>query len=295
MNNTNIVIPTDYIEFLKKRFGSEAESWLESVPTTIANKLNGWNLTLDNGRPLHGAMGLVFSCHKDNRPCILKISWLDSLTETEYKALTIWNGHGAVKLFNYDSLNHIYLMERLTKRTLMDLDIATAGIEAGKLIRTLGVKVNDGFPKLSDRALDIRKNICHNRKHKIIDLDLVKDLLAYQENACDGYLCHGDIGYSNVLQSSDGAWKAIDPKPIIGDLEFSIPELMWMRSDELADSKSIVTHLERIVESGSLNRQKAIGWTIIRAVDYYFWAIDNGLSIDPPKCIRLYQALISEI
>lgn len=134
----------------------------------------------------------------------------------------------------------------------------------------------------------------NNSTQSAFDLDLVDEIIARRIPLIKNRLCHGDLGYLNVLQAYDKEWKAIDPKPMIGDIEFSVPELMWTRIDEIKDS-GIIKHLDRIVQAGGLERQKTIDWTFIRTVDYYFWAIDNGLTIDPKRCLRLYKALINEL
>lgn len=293
----NIRIPEEFAEGLMSRFGREAEGWLKKVPRMLGDRLQDWDLSLEDKPVLHGAMGLIFFVKKEEEELVLKLSWLDDLTESENKALRIWGGNGAVKLLEYDDRTHASLMERLGIKSLNDIDIVSAGIEAGKLIRKLGVEVKDGFPGLSKRLRAIELELIERRLKfgdSGFDWELIKKIILRRGDNIDDLLSHGDIGYLNILSSSDGSWKAIDPKPMIGDLEFSIPELMWNRIDELQDDE-IIEHLDRIATAGELDRQKAIEWTIIRAVDYYFWGLENGLTIDPPRCLRLYKVLVEEV
>ncbi|HSH18274.1 MAG TPA: aminoglycoside phosphotransferase family protein [Candidatus Saccharimonadales bacterium] len=296
MSNQNMQIPTPFVDFLRTRFGADADAWLAGIPSLLTRKLAEWNLTLESDIPLHGAMGLVFFVKQYDERLVMKISWRDQLTEQENHALKLWNGDGAVRLLAYDTVNHVSLMERLTNVSLADIDITDASVEAGKLIRRLDLKCEDGFQKLTHRAMEIQMQLSErkNSAQSAFDLDLISKIIAKRIPLIGSHLCHGDLGYLNVLQAYNKEWKAIDPKPIIGDLEFCIPELMWTRLDEIEDG-DIVAHLERIVEAGSLDRQAAIDWTVIRSADYYFWAIDNGLTIDPKRCIRLYNALINEV
>lgn len=296
MSEVLVNIPDDFAEGLVNRFGDEARGWLRDVPRALGIKLKDWNLELDGSKVLHGAMGLIFFVKRGGEKLVLKLSWRDELTESENKALKLWNGVGAVRLIDYDPEHHVSLMERLSSRSLNEISPKDAGNEAGKLIRKLGIKVSDGFPKLKDRLENIKKDfdVWRSGDDSGIDWDLVDRTIKYREEDIDSYLSHGDIGYLNILATDDGEWKAIDPKPMIGDLEFSVPELMWNRIDELGDDE-VVMHLERIVDAGGLDRQKALDWTLIRAVDYYFWGLENGLTTDPQRCLRLYNVLAKEL
>jgi len=290
-------IPEGFAEGLVNRFGKRAEEWLESVPRLLSDRLGAWGLSLEDEPILHGAMGLIFFVKKGEEKLVLKLSWLDDLTESENEALKIWGGNGAVKLLEYDAGTHASLMERLSSESLNDIDIVSAGVEAGKLIKKLGVVVEDGFPRLDARLGVIESELSERRSEfgdSVFNWELIKELILRRAEEIHSFLAHGDIGYSNILRADGGSWKAIDPKPMLGDLEFSVPELMWDRIDELQDDE-IIEHLERIVASGELDRQKAIEWTIIRAADYYFWGLEHGLTIDPPRCLRLYKTLVGEV
>ena len=292
-----IEMPDDFSKSLIERFGREAESWLEDIPNILSKKLDDWGLELKSSNPLHGAMGLVFFVSSCGEDLVLKISWFDNLTKSENAALKIWDGDGAVRLLDYDSSTHSSLMERLSSESLEDINIKQAGIEAGRLIKKLGVKSGYDFPKLAERLNDIDSSFAQcslDLNGSDFDWEFINKLISRRRKGVDNLLSHGDIGYLNILKSKSGEWKAIDPKPMLGDLEFSVPELMWSRIDELKDNE-IIEHLVRIVNSGNLDRKKAIEWTIIRAVDYYFWGMDNGLTEDPPRCLRLYRTLKKEI
>ena len=103
-------------------------------------------------------------------------------------------------------------------------------------------------------------------------------------------LVHADLHYGNVLVGQRESWLAIDPKPVAGDPEHAVPELLWTRVDELEDAAAIRRLLAVLASSGELDGDKARGWAIVRGVDYWLWGLENGLTEDPKRCQRILAA-----
>ena len=85
---------------------------------------------------------------------------------------------------------------------------------------------------------------------------------------------------------------AIDPKPIAGDPEYAVPELLWTRVDEVDGTEGVRRLLAVLVDHGTLDADKAHGWAIVRCVDYWLWGVENGLTEDPKRCWRILEALV---
>ena len=292
----SIIIPQDFREFRVSQDGEAATAWLKTVPLLIENALSNWNLELVSPVPKAGATGLVFFVKRESKDFALKIGWKDSGTVSESIALKLWNGKGAVFVESYDAENQVTLMERLTDKSLGDIPVFTAAAIAGRIIKTLSLRTTTTLPSLAVRLGEIRKSFTAaatelETKYEFIDFDLLLKMLENRKVELDDFLVHGDVHYENILMSERGDWKAIDPKPLIGDIEFSVPELLWTRVDELSDSK-IHELLTTIIDSGELEYQKALEWSIIRSIDYYLWAVSSDLTIDPPRCKRVYDALM---
>lgn len=106
-------------------------------------------------------------------------------------------------------------------------------------------------------------------------------------------LVHTDLHYGNVLASQRPRqqWVAIDPDAAVGAPERSAAELLWTRADELPGPQAITGLLDTVVENGQLDRAKAVAWGFVRAIDYWLWGLDNGLTSDPIRCQRVADAL----
>jgi streptomycin 6-kinase len=104
-------------------------------------------------------------------------------------------------------------------------------------------------------------------------------------------LVHADLHYGNVLAGTRQPWLAIHPKAVTGDPELSVPELMWAGLDEAGNAGDIRALLAALTPAAALDPAKARAWTIVRAVDYWLWGLDHGLTEDPVRCHRLLDAL----
>jgi hypothetical protein len=56
-------------------------------------------------------------------------------------------------------------------------------------------------------------------------------------------------------------------------------------------SRPLALKLGILVDSGQLDRAKATAWTFVRCIDYWFWGLENELTIDPVRCQRIASAL----
>ena len=115
--------------------------------------------------------------------------------------------------------------------------------------------------------------------------------------ACDlatdpgNQLVHGDLHYDNILAGSRRPWLAIDPKPVIGNPERSVAELMWDRIDDATQPHEIHALFAALTRAGTLHPDRARAWTIVQAVDYWLWGLGAGLTEDPRRCERLLTTL----
>ena len=96
-------------------------------------------------------------------------------------------------------------------------------------------------------------------------------------------LLHGDLQHYNVLFDSERGWLAIDPKGVVGEIEYEIgafvrnpvaqPELFLSRS-------TIERRLKQFTDRLSLDYERALGWTFAQAVLSAIWSIEDGFAVD---------------
>ena len=72
-------------------------------------------------------------------------------------------------------------------------------------------------------------------------------------------LIHQDLHADNVLAAQREPWLVIDPKPLVGEREFSLAPII--RSVELGHSRrAVVERLDRLSSELGLDRERARGW-----------------------------------
>jgi streptomycin 6-kinase len=228
---------------------------------------------------------------------MLKLTCPAERSVDEARALAAWRGRGAVLLLEADAESGALLLERLdATRTLDRLELRAAAQVAGRLLRRLAIRAPEGVRPLRDVAGDIGVSLQGRQERLGRPVPegwlATASGLAHELGANAGdRLVHADLHYGNVLAGNREPWLAIDPKPVAGDPEHAVPELLWTRVDELEDAEAIRRLLAVLAGSGQLEVEKARGWAIARCVDYWLWGLENGLTEDPKRCRRILAAL----
>jgi streptomycin 6-kinase len=255
-----------------------------------------WGLTLSGEAP-KGEWNTILAASRRGVPCVLKIAGPEHNAIDEAIALEAWNGNGAARLLEADRDHGALLLERLDPdRTLRTAELATAAEIAGSLIHELAVPAPAGLPLLAD-IVSQKPGILRRRQDALGEpvpgrwIDIACGLACDLATDPGNQLVHGDLHYDNILAGSRRPWLAIDPKPVTGNPERSVAELMWDRIDDATQPHEIHALFAALTRAGMLHSDRARAWTIVQAVDYWLWGLGAGLTEDPRRCERLLAAL----
>lgn len=290
-------IPAGLMEWLIERKGDAARAWLESLPRLIDEMCVRWNLTVA-GPPIGGGtFAVVIPVVREGRRAALKYAWPGSPIREEVAGLRAWNGHGTVRLLDVDLDRNVLLLEWLDPdRPLSSLPALKAASIAGRLIRTLAIDAPPHVRRMPDRAE--RTIAAMPARWKRLGRPFSEALLrrAIETGRRHGprsapLLVNWDLHHGNILAGEREPWLAIDPMIVAGDPELSIWPMLLRRVDEMPDASALGAFFERVVEAGRLDPELARAWTLFRAVDYWIWGLDNGLTEDPVRCARIIDWL----
>jgi streptomycin 6-kinase len=258
--------------------GLTHEAWLERVPNLLDECVQEWGLRI--GEPYAaGAAGYTVRAELPDRTrAVLKLIYPHREAEHEAEALRVWDGDGAVRLLAYDEERWAMLIERCEPGMLLakiDVDEAL-GVLIGLLPR-LWKRVTESFRPLAEEAAWWVEYLPTEweRAGRPIErqlLDQVIDLLqTLSGSQGEQVLLHQDLHGDNVLAAQREPWLVIDPKPLVGEREFSVAPIV--RDYEFGHSRRAVLHrLDRLTSELGLDRERARGWTVGQTVA---WAFDS--------------------
>lgn len=293
-----ITIPQVFAADAEARAGRAGREWVERLPEVVERLCRQWGLRVEDA-PMHGYLGLVVPVVRtDDVPLVLKVSWQDETTAHEALALRAWNGNGAVCLLADDPVEGALLLERLDhRRTLADVGIDYAVTQAGGLLRRLAIEAPRGPRRLTDIVQRVAETLSEDwdrlgRPFPRRYVDAVIDTAMQLTASAQDLLVNHDLHYENVLAGDREPWLAIDPKVVVGDLEFGLAQLLWTRFDDLDGASGLDQRFAMLTDSAGLDHDRARAWTLVRAATYLLWALGVGSTEDPEKCRAIIEWLI---
>ena len=252
--------------------------WLERVPDLVTECVEQWGLRL--GEPYEaGAAGYAVRADlPDRTPAVLKLIYPHREAEQEAEALKVWNGEGAIRLLAHDEERWAMLIERCDPGSLLARIAVEKALDVliGLLPR-LWKPVGEPFRPLAEEAawwVDYLPTEWERAgrpiERRLLDeaIDALQDLAGSQG---EQVLLHQDLHGDNVLAAQREPWLVIDPKPLVGEREFSVAPIV--RDSEFGHSRRDVLHrFDRLTSELGLDRARARGWTIGQTVA---WAFDS--------------------
>lgn len=110
--------------------------------------------------------------------------------------------------------------------------------------------------------------------------ELFQDLASTQGTTM---LLHGDLQHYNVLLDNQRGWVAIDPKGVVGELEYEIGSIL-RNPVELRECyttpETINRRLRTLTDSLNLEPARTLDWSFSQAVLSAIWDIEDGYNVD---------------
>jgi len=96
-------------------------------------------------------------------------------------------------------------------------------------------------------------------------------------------LLHGDLHHDNVLFDADRGWVAIDPKGVVGEVEYEVGASLRNpveRPELFASSQIVERRLEVYALRLQLDADRALRWSFSQAVLSAIWSVEDGVAVD---------------
>jgi streptomycin 6-kinase len=109
-------------------------------------------------------------------------------------------------------------------------------------------------------------------------------------------LLHGDLHHYNVLSDRARGWCAIDPKGVVGELEYEVGAALrnpFDRPDLFVNLDIVERRLDQFGLGLGLDVGRARGWCFAQAVLAAIWSVEDGAAVDAGHAgLQLATALL---
>lgn len=266
-------------------FGQAGKIWISNLPKiidTLAIKWElssiepvtnmTWNYVAKANSKLHGAVCIKSSIDK-------------KLIADEIKALKHFSGPNVVKILDYDKeSNALLLQQAIPGKSLKNIYPNNEKLVIANyadVIKGLNFATNqnhNAFKHVRD-WLKVFDRIDKNQLEEgLVDkaIKISNNLLARGDKE---FVLHGDLHLDNIIL--DGAnWITIDPKGIVGPIEFEIACFDFIDNDEISQELDIPQlFLERsrlLSHALKLNHSMLVDWVFVRLVLGTCWMIEDN-------------------
>ena len=249
-------------------------------------KAAAWNVTLEETSETATSL-LGFGVRHGER-VVLKLTTGAHDELHAGKVLRAFGGSGAVRVLE-DEVGAV-LLERLDPgEQLVDLvrrgnDDEATMILAGVIEKLAHHTPPQACPGVADWGRGFDRYV--NSGDGQISRGLVREAqTVYKEMvASQGptMLLHGDLQHYNVLFDGDRGWVVIDPKGVVGELEYEIGALLRNPIDlpELWTNRATVERrLDILTSLLPLDRTRTLKWSFAQAVLSAIWGIEDGYEV----------------
>jgi streptomycin 6-kinase len=211
------MIPNTFQNRIITLHGSKGERWLESLPLLVDYYTEKWNLANVTISPELYYNLIMFADSPQYGEVVLKAGVPNPEILIEAKTLQIYNGRHACKCYEFDPENFVMLLERIIPgynltsfKSLEDrLRIAA------DIIKKLPLPAADtsGLPFYSVWLNRAFRKVKHTGILPLIK-KAEKLFAEIESKNLPHFVLHGDLHHKNILYSSEGQWKIIDPKGV---------------------------------------------------------------------------------
>jgi streptomycin 6-kinase len=233
----------------------------------VKNRISAWRIVVERVEETESSI-LAFG-QRDDQQVVLKVIRNRGDEWESAEILDAFQGNGVVRV--YDSVEGAMLLERLTPgHSLASMAVSGADDDAtGVLAATINAMSPRRLPYAVPTVHDWGKGF--ERYAASRDTQIPKHLLsaAHQVYAelCQSQTCvrllHGDLHHGNVLLDAQRGWVAVDPKGVIGEIEYEVGAALRNPSDRpdlFADPTVIQSRVERFTRELGLDTSRTQSW-----------------------------------
>ncbi len=300
-------LPEAFVQFMRDVYGAEAaNAWFERLPALLEECAERWQLELLPPFEQLSFHYVAPAVRADGTPVILKTCALTDEFEHGLAALRLFDGRGIARLLEWDEDQKVMLLERLQPGTMLaalplEEDEQATSILAG-VMRQLWRPAPAGhsFPaveQLGQGLTQLRPRYAGGYgpfPPRLVD-EATELFAALSASAQETMLLHGDLQHHNILRSGD-AWRAIDPKGVVGDPGYEVGASFYNPMPEILEAPDLEQMLARRIaqlsEELGMDRARIRGWGLAKSVLTAWDLVRSDIwGLDPTGMLRCAEIL----
>ena len=264
-----------------------------SLPTAgelrrrLEERIDAWQVVVE--RIEETETSLLALGHRQQRSVILKL--IKTLSDEWWSGavLDAFEGEGVVRVFEH--VPGALLLERLCPGTrLVDLVLRGDDDDATSVLAAIIGKISPhrtiaNVPTVEDWGKGLDRYAESNQTH--IPRPLLLEAQRLHSELCasqsQSRLLHGDLHHDNVLFDADRGWLAIDPKGVIGELDYEVGATLrnpTERPELFTDPATIEKRVQCFARTLTLNPGRILAWAFVQAVLSAVWLVEDGFPVD---------------
>jgi streptomycin 6-kinase len=241
-----------------------------------------WRVGIDHAFETNGS--LIAYGRRDEQPVVLKVARARGDEWRSGETLRAFAGRGVVPVIEH--ADGAVLLERLNPGiSLAALAVEGRDGEATSILASvISAMSPDMPPAATPTVLDWARGFARYRESGDgqIPYALVDQAEALYLELCASQhrprLLHGDLQHYNVLYDRVRGWVAIDPKGVVGELEYEIGASLRnpIEAPALFTSATVLrARIDRLCGALGLDPRRALAWAFAQAVLSAIWRIED--------------------
>src|ERR1700730_8269818 len=257
---------------LRDRFEDRVRNWCVVVNQTLETESS-----------------LIAFGTRGNQPVVLKVIRQPGDEWRSGEILDAFDGKGIVRVYEY--VEGAVLLERLSPgNSLVGIALSGGDDEATEILADV---IQNMSPRQSVKATVTVEDWARGFERYCASGDdqipksLVEQGYRMYLELCGSpsrrRLLHGDLHHYNVLFDSDRGWLAIDPKGVVGEIEYEIGAVLrnpCERPELFAQPSAVERRLKRLASRLRLDFGRALAWGFAQAVLSAIWGVEDGFAVD---------------
>jgi streptomycin 6-kinase len=206
------------------------------------------------------------------------------------EVLEDFDGQGTVRV--YEHIGGAVLLEQLKPGTqLADMALNGRDEEATEILAEViqrmsyPLESSKEFVTVQDWGKGFERYLASGDSQ--IPKDLVAEAQGIYLNLCSSQqgvrLLHGDLQHYNVLFDSARGWIAIDPKGVVGEVEYEIGAALrnpYERPELFTSPARIERRIKGYEAKLKIDADRALAWGFSQAVLSAIWGVEDGFTVE---------------